>query len=112
MKTRIIPALAIVALIAVACSRSVSLETSAPAPAEVSLRVTNDLTQAVNIYVVSGSSDMLVKQVAAKTTETMPVRGIAAGSTVQLKATTVDGTKTYTRNGVVLRDTFEWRVTP
>jgi hypothetical protein len=112
MKTRILPALAMVALVATACSRSVTLESSAPVPAEVSLRVTNDLTQAVNVYVVSGTTDMLVKQVAAKTTETLPVRGIPAGSTVQLKATTVDGTKTYTRNGVVLRDTFDWRVTP
>jgi hypothetical protein len=112
MKLRTLPAIAIAALIASACSRSVALETSAPTPAEVSLRVTNDLTQAVNVYVVSGSTDNFVKQVAAQSTETLPVRGVPAGSTVQLKATTVDGTKTYTRNGVVLRDTFEWRVSP
>lgn len=80
-----------------------------PAP-DVALHLTNNLSQAVNIYVVSGSSDIFVKQVGANSVEHIPVAGVAAGSTVNLRAVTVDGTRTYTKNNVTLSSMFEWRL--
>jgi hypothetical protein len=38
------------------------------------------------------------------------VAGISAGTTVTLKARTVDGTRTYSRENVYLASNFEWRV--
>jgi hypothetical protein len=85
--------------------------TTGPAPAaDVSVRFTNNLTQAVNLYVASGGTDVFLKQVAASSVEVVPVRGIAAGTTVTLKARTVDGTRTYTRDNIYLAANYEWRV--
>ena len=82
-----------------------------PRPAsEVSVRVQNNLSQGVNVYVVSGGQDMFLRQVNANSTETLPVQGVASGSSVTLRATTVDGRNTYTRDNVVLNGTFSWTV--
>ena len=99
-------------LVAVAaCSgRQVEVRTGPEPAAEVSLHVTNNLSQAVNVYVVSGTSDIFLKQVAANTVEHIPVSGVAAGSTVNLRAVTVDGTRTYTRNNVTLNSMYDWRL--
>ena len=64
----------------------------------------------VNVYVVSAGTDIFLKQVAARSTETLPVRGVADGSTVTLRATTVDGNYTYTKDNVVLSSTYVWQV--
>lgn len=77
---------------------------------ETSVAVTNNLTQAVNVYVTSGGTDMFLRQVPAGNTETLPVRGISSGSSVTLKATTVDGTRTYTKDNVMLSGTTNWSV--
>ena len=74
------------------------------------LQVTNNLTQAVNVYVTSGGSDIFLRQVGANATESLPVQGVAAGSTVTLKATTVDGTRTYTKENVTLSGNYVWTV--
>lgn len=93
-----------------ACARKVEVE-SAPAPsAEVSLRVTNTASQPVSVYVTGSGPELFVKQVAANTTEIVRVPGIAAGSTVRLRAALADGSRSYTREGVVLSGTYEWRV--
>jgi hypothetical protein len=81
-----------------------------PAAADVSIRLTNNLTQAVNLYVTSGGTDVFLKQVASNSAEVVPVRGLSAGTTVTLKARTVDGTRTYTRENVYLAANYEWRV--
>jgi hypothetical protein len=78
--------------------------------AEVSLRVTNNLTQAVNVYVTNAGSDIFLKQVAANSTEAMTVPGVPAGATVMLKATPVDGSRTYTRDNVTLTASYDWTV--
>jgi hypothetical protein len=46
--------------------------------------------------------------VAANSTKALAVNGVSSGSTVSLKAVTVDGTRTYTRDGVVLSGTYAW----
>ena len=96
---------------AVACAgRQVEVTTGPEPAAEVGIHFTNNLSQAVNVYVTTGGTDMLIKQVAANSTEHLPVRGIAAGTNVTLKAVTVDGTRTYTRRDVALTTMYEWRV--
>ena len=90
-----------------ACSaRQVEVRTAAPVPAEVALQVTNNVTQSVNVYVTYNGSDQFVQQVRPTTSLRLPVRGIPSGSTVMLKAVTVDGTHTYTRENVVLNGTY------
>jgi hypothetical protein len=65
------------------------------------INVTNALTQAVMVYVTSGGTDTFIRRVDASSTQRLPVQGITAGSTVTLKAVTVDGTRTFTRNTVL-----------
>jgi hypothetical protein len=94
-----------------ACSgRQVEVRTGPEPAADVALHVTNNLSQAVNVYVTSGVSDIFLKQVAANSTEHIPVSGVAAGSTVNIRAVTVDGTRTYTKNNVTLNSTYDWRL--
>lgn len=101
----------LIAASAVACGpRQVEVTTGAQPAADVSIRLTNNLTQAVNLYVVSGGSDVFLKQVAAGSIEVVPVRGIAAGTTVTLRARTVDGTRSYSRDNIYLASNYEWRV--
>ena len=95
-----------------ACAgRQVEVRTGAnPQAAETSINMTNNLTQAVNVYVESAGSDILLKQVAANSTELLPVSGVATGSSVTLKARTVDGTRTYSKPNVTLTGTYNWQV--
>jgi len=98
-------------LASVACAgRQVEVRTGPTPAADVSLRLTNNLSQAVNVYVTTGGSDVFLKQVAANSVEVLPISGMAAGTTVTLKARTVDGTRTYTRNNVALASNYEWQV--
>ena len=100
-----------VLITATACAgRQVEVTTGPEPVADVGIHMTNNLSQAVNVYVTTGGTDMLLKQVAANSTEHLPVRGIAAGTNVTLKAVTVDGTRTYTRKDVALTAMYEWRV--
>lgn len=106
---RMMLALLLVAVVA-ACSRTVEVET-APTPAgDLALRVTNNASQAVNIYVTSGGNDIYVGQVPANSTQHLPVSGVASGSTVSLKARTADGTRQYTKDNVALTGTYNWQV--
>jgi hypothetical protein len=101
----------LLAVAVAACGgRPVEVRTGPAQAAEVGLEVTNNLSQAVNVYVVSGGADMFLRQVGANATESLPVQGVAAGSTVTLKATTVDGTRTYTKENVTLGSSYRWQV--
>ena len=103
-------AVAVLALSVAACSRLVEVQT-APAPqSTATLHVMNNLSQAVNVYVVSGGQDIFLRQVAAKASEGINVPGVAAGSTVSLKAVTADGTRTYTRDNVIITAMYHWEV--
>lgn len=105
-------ALVALALTAVtACGpRQVEVRTAPTQSAEVAIHFTNNLSQPVNVYVNTGGSDMFVRQVAANTTEHLPVAGVSAGTTVTLKATVVGSTTTYQRPSVVMNETVTWRV--
>ena len=97
------------ALVTAACSRKVVVTTPA-SQAPVSLKVTNTASQAVTIQVTSGGVEYTVGTVAANTTAILAVAQVASGSTVLLRATLADGSRSYTRDQVVLTGSFEWRV--
>ena len=105
-------ALALAAATAVAACgpRQVEVRTAPQQQTDLSLQVTNNLSQAVNVYVTSGGADIFLRQVGAGASETMPVRGVAAGSSVTLKAVTVDNTRTYTKSNVTLSGMYAWQV--
>ncbi len=108
---KIIIASIVLALGLSACGpRQVEVTTGAQPAADVSIRFTNNLTQAVNLYVTSGGTDVFLKQVSASSVEVVPVRGLSAGTTVTLKARTVDGTRTYTRDNIYLASNYDWRI--
>jgi hypothetical protein len=80
--------------------------TSAPA-----VQLTNNLSQAVNVYVnVSGGSELFLRQVPANTVEKVTVSGVTNGSTVSFKAVTVDGSRTYQSRQAPLSPLFTWSV--
>jgi hypothetical protein len=101
--------------VASACGpRQVEVRT-APPPVDTtgapSVQLTNNLSQAVNVYVnVSGGTELFLRQVPANTVEKVPVNGIASGSTVSFKAVTVDGSRTYQSRSAPLAPGFLWSV--
>ena len=98
-------------LVLAACGgRQVEVRTGPELATDVALNVTNNLSQAVNVYVVSGASDIFLKQVASNSVERIPVLGVPAGATVNLRAVTVDGTRTYTKSNVTLSSFYDWRL--
>jgi len=99
------------AVAATACGpRQVEVKTGPQPVSEVTLKVTNNLTQAANVYVVNAGNSVFLKQVPANDTESMNVPGIAAGSTVGLKATPIDGSRSYTRDNVTLTGLYVWQI--
>ena len=83
---------------------------STPVASSVAVQVTNNLAQAVNVYVSSGGTDTFLRQVKGNTVETVPVQGVASGTTVTIKAVTIDGVQTYSRPNVVLSGTYSFAV--
>lgn len=103
--------LVLVLLLATAgCSRQVTLQATPAAAVEVSLKVTNRATQAVTVFAMYGGSELTLGTVSANATEIVAVRGVPAGSTVRLRAMLADGSRSYTREGVVLSGVYEWQV--
>ena len=81
-----------------------------PAPTAISIKITNSLAQPVNVYVTGTEAEVFLSQVGANTSESVSVRNIAPGTMIKLRAVTRDGSRTYMREGVELRDGYEWRV--
>lgn len=76
-----------------------------------SVQFTNNLSQAVNVYVTAaGGNELFLRQVGANTVEKLPVSGVAPGSTVTFKAVTVDGSRTYQSRSASLASQFLWSV--
>ena len=108
MNARVVGLIVGAVLLASCRPRQVDVRTAPPQQqqaAQVSVEVNNKLTQAVNVYVSMGGTDTFLRQVTAGSTTTIPVQGFAPGSTVTLKAVTVDGVRTYQRQNVVLTGT-------
>ena len=104
--------LAALALGAAACGpRAVEVSTGAASAPSTSIEFTNNLGQAVNVYVRPASgTELFLRQVPARTTEAIPVRGVASGAAVTLRAAPVDGSISYTQQNVVLGRGVAWRV--
>jgi hypothetical protein len=100
----------LLALATTACGpRQVEVRT-APARTDTNVRITNSLGQAVNVYVLSGDNEIFLRQVPANSEARLPVPGVPSGATVRLRAVTIDGSRTYTSDSVVLQGTYPWRV--
>ena len=97
---------------ATACGpRQVEVRTAPTTATEQAVQVTNNLSQAVNVYVTSASSsEMFLKQIPANTAEKVPVQGVASGTAVTFKAVTVDGSRTYQSRNVTLTGLFIWSI--
>ena len=102
--------IAMVVLALAACSRGVTVRTAPTAATEVSIKVSNLASQSVSVYVQSGGAELFLKQVAANATEVIPVPGVSAGSSVKLRATLADGSRSFVRESVVLTGVYEWKV--
>lgn len=106
MNSRPIAVLAVMFALAGCSPRQVEVRTAPAQQSGVAVQVNNNVSQAVNVYVTLNGTDTFLRQVAANSSATIPVQGFAAGSTVGLKAVTVDGARTYSRANVVLNGTF------
>lgn len=98
--------------LATACGpRQVEVRTAPTATAGPAVQVTNNLSQAVNVYVTAaGSGELFLRQVPANTVEKVPVPTVASGTTATFKAVTVDGSRTYQSRSVALSELFLWSV--
>lgn len=98
--------LVVAAFAVTACGpRQVDVRTAPSTASATSVQVNNALSQGVNVYVSQNGTDTFLRQVGANSSVTIPVQGYAAGTTVSLRAVTVDGVHTYTRNNVTLSGT-------
>jgi hypothetical protein len=78
---------------------------------EQTVQVTNNLSQAVNIYVTAAAgTETFLRQVPANTVEKVPVPSVASGATATFKAVTVDGSRTYQSRSIPLAGLFLWSV--
>lgn len=107
MKLRGLLGAAGAALVISACGpRQVEVRTAPTQPTQLAVQVNNNLNQAVNVYVTQGGTDTFLRQVGGNSSVTIPVQGLAPGSTVSLKAVTIDGVHTYSRQNVTLEGTY------
>jgi hypothetical protein len=107
-----VPLLAFALAAATACGpRQVEVRTAPTTTTEQAVQVTNNLSQAVNVYVTPATgSEIFLRQVPANTVEKVPVQGVPSGANVTFKAVTVDGARTYQSRSVGLSGLFVWGV--
>jgi hypothetical protein len=107
-----VPLLALALAAATACGpRQVEVRTAPTTTTEQAVQITNNLSQAVNVYVATpGNNEIFLRQVPANTVEKVPVPGVASGTNVTFKAVTVDGARTYQSRSVGLSGLFVWGV--
>jgi hypothetical protein len=103
-------AVCFVLLAVTGCSRRVEVQTGPQPTSEVALRVTNNSNQAVNVYVVTGGTDIFVGQVSANSTQLLNVAGVASGTVVSLRARPVSGGDGWRRDNVSLSGETTWQV--
>ncbi len=109
---RVLVIVAAAAALAACGPRKVEV-TSSPQTAnrsDVSVTVTNNLSQPITVYVVSGGSEIFLGQVSARSSVSLAVRDVAAGSQVTLRATPADGARTYSRPDVILNSGYNFVV--
>lgn len=98
-------------LAAAACGpRQVEVRTAADLPPDAAIVVENALPQAVNVYVIDAGTELFLRQVPGRGSARLPVRGVPSGRRVTLRATTRDGSRTFTRENVVLDGAYRWAI--
>jgi hypothetical protein len=104
--------LAMALVLATACGpRQVEVRTAPAATTEQTVQITNNLSQAVNVYVTAaGGTELFLRQVPANTVEKVPVPSVASGTSATFKAVTVDGSRTYQSRTTPLAGLFIWSV--
>ena len=102
MSLRPVALAAMLACVSGCSKRQVEVRTAPAQATGVSIQVKNTLSQAVNVWITLNGVETFFAKVEANTSPINPVQGIPAGSTVSLKAVTVDGSRTYSRANVVL----------
>lgn len=90
--------------------RQVNVETGAQPQSAMTLTVTNNSSQLVNVYVVTGGSDLYVGQVEPNSTKALQVSGVAEGSVVSLRARPVGGGDGWRKDNVALSSNTTWQV--
>lgn len=108
-----VPLLIVALAVATACGpRQVEVRTApTTANTEQAVQITNNLSQAVNVYVTTSSgSELFLRQIPPNTVEKVPVQGMPSGASVTFKAVTVDGSRTYQSRSVALAGTYIWAV--
>jgi hypothetical protein len=106
------PLLALALAVSTACGpRQVEVRTAPTTTSEQAVQITNNLSQAVNVYVTPASGgEIFLRQIPANTVEKVPVQGVPSGANVMFKAVTVDGARTYQSRSVGLSGLFVWGV--
>jgi hypothetical protein len=105
--------LALALTVSTACGqRQVEVRTApTTTTGEQTVQITNNLSQAVNVYVTSPArGELFLRQIPANTVEKVAVAGVSAGTNVTFKAVTVDGSRTYQSRNAPLSGTFVWSV--
>ena len=64
----------------------------------------------MSVYAVVNGTDVFLGEVQPNTTQQLPLTSVPNGTAVTLKARTADGTRTYTRDNVVVGSSFYWTV--
>lgn len=96
---------------AVACGpKQVEVRTTPTQTSGPSVQVSNHLTQPVNVYVTIAGSDTYLGQVGANSSQSLAIPGLAPGTSVDLKAVSVDGTHTYSRANVSLSGQYPFSI--
>jgi hypothetical protein len=99
-------------LVTAACGpRQVEVGTGAPpAGSDMTLTLTNNDGQAVNVYYVSGGgTENFIGEVGARSTQTLTIRGLPSGSSVTLRAARKDGSRRWDRNAT-LSGAYSWTI--
>jgi hypothetical protein len=93
-----------VAVVGACGGRQVVVGTGGEAGATTtSVQFTNNLPQTVNVYLRGpDGGEVFLRQVPARTTEAVPVRGVRAGTSVQLRVAPVNGAANILRDNVVV----------
>jgi hypothetical protein len=76
----------------------------------LALNFSNRSSSAVNVSVMIGGVDIFLRQVSPNSSEHIPVRGVAAGAMVTLRAVSLDGLRIYSRDNVILDGAYTWQI--
>ncbi len=103
-------AVALAAVMLTGCGpRQVDVKTAPAQATGISVHVMNRTNEAANIYINSGGNDIFIGQALANSNADLPVNGVAAGTSVTLRANTNSGLR-YSKPNVMLSGTVHYEI--